>query len=312
MLPAILVTVYSRLDSLKECIQSLKDCENSNEFVLYISSDAAFCDSDEDDIAAVREFILNISGFLKVVPIIHNENIGSWNSIHSSIDLILSEYESFIFLEDDVVVGKNFLNFMSSSLQMYCDNTDISFICSYVWPDYSFSKYTDDEVFLWRGYCPWGMATWAHKWKQIDFELMNYPKYLANARLQSDFECIDPSAPLILKDDRSCAIKAMDVRICFNLFMEGKSSLFPTVPLSVNRGHDGRGEHGSTQFEYMEQVVSNSLPLLNSSISVNESIQMYIYSKKFNRLRHKIIPFFKYIGVYDYLFTLYNRFRSGL
>lgn len=312
MLPAVLVTVYSRLDSLKECIQSLRNSEGSSDFVLYVSSDAAYCEEDKEAVSSVRAYISSITGFSRVVPLIHENNLGSWQSIHTSVDLILLEFDSFIFLEDDVVVGKNFLKYMSMSLDVYRASPKISFICSYIWPDFIFDEYTKEDVFLWRGYCPWGMATWGDEWKRIDFELKKYPEYLSNARLQREFAQIDPDAPLILKDDRDGVNQAMDVRICFNLFMDGKFSLFPVAPLSVNRGHDGRGEHKSNQYVYMEQLVSDRMPELSTSLDVIESVQSYIYSKKYSFLRHGISPFLKKIGIFDSALIIYKYLRRIL
>ena len=115
----ILVMVYDRLDSLKKCIESLQKCEAAAQSILYISSDAAYRSQDTDKIEAVRNFIKSISGFKNIVPLFHKENKGLNGSYNFAIDLIFKEYDTFIFLEDDIIVAPNFLKFMLVSMGVW-------------------------------------------------------------------------------------------------------------------------------------------------------------------------------------------------
>lgn len=157
----ILVMVYDRLDSLKKCIESLKNCEESAESILYISSDAAYRSQDTAKIEAVRNYIQTVSGFKNVIPIIHKENKGLNGSYNFAIDLIFKDNDTFMFLEDDIIVAPDFLKFMNDGLDFYKKDDKIISISGF-----SHSVFFDvdaklkSDVYFTNRWCPWGFASW--------------------------------------------------------------------------------------------------------------------------------------------------------
>ncbi len=157
----ILVMVYDRLDSLKKCIASLQQCEQSAESVLYISSDAAYKSQDAAKIEAVRDYIPTISGFKKIVPITPKENRGLNGSYNAAINLIFKDHDTFIFLEDDIVVASDFLKFVNEGLEFYKNDDKIISISGF---SHSVFYDVDDglksDVYFTNRWCPWGFASW--------------------------------------------------------------------------------------------------------------------------------------------------------
>ena len=164
----ILVRVYDRLDSLKKCVESLQNCEESKESILYISSDAAYRAQDMDKIEAVRHYIQTISGFKKVVPVIPTTNRGLLLAFNALIDLVLSEHEELIFLEDDIIVAPDFLKFMNEGLEFYRNDDKIISISGF-----SHSVFFEvdpklkSEVYFTNRWCPWGFASWKNRMQRV-------------------------------------------------------------------------------------------------------------------------------------------------
>ncbi len=164
----ILVMVYNRIESLKECIESLKLCQESSDSILYISSDAAYRDEDISIIDDVRNYIKTIVGFKEVIPIIHQTNKGLLQSYTISKNKIFENYETMIFLEDDIIVAPNFLKFINEGLDFYKLDENIISISGFSHSVFfDFNSELKEEVYFTNRWCPWGFGTWKEKINKI-------------------------------------------------------------------------------------------------------------------------------------------------
>lgn len=293
----ILITVYNRLDLLKRCIDSLKKCKESKDSILYISSDAAYQESDIDKIDEIRNFASKVKGFKDVVLLFKSENQGSYKSVHNSMEFVLDKHDCVVFLEDDNEVNEHFLTYMNNSLVKYSSNENIHFICSYLFPNCN--PLLDEDVFLWGGFSPWGFATWKKSWKRMNFDPSrlyshNY-KYLDMIKLWF----IDPRSLSVVMLDKSKSIAVTDARICFNLMKIGGYSIFPSKGISVNRGHDGSGEHESLNDIYLKQELSVFSPSLPVFIDVNKRLLIFMFFHRLNlsSIYHLLKYLFNFIKV---------------
>lgn len=280
----ILISVYDRLDSLKECISSLLKCPEAIDSVLYIASDAAHKPENECKVSTVRDYIRSIEGFKSVQLLDAQENLGSYYNLHSNVRKVLDLHENIIFIEDDNVVNVNFLSYMNRSLEEYKASVNIKFICSYLFP--GCVPVTEQDVFLWRGFSPWGFATWRSVWDVIDFDTTSLYKNKPNFKEVMKLWFTDPNSVGVLKEDIKGEVIATDVRICFNLCLLSGYSVFPKECISVNRGHDGNGEHGSSNSIYLQQNLSAFNPLLPLFLQPSMKNQFYMF---FHRLNLKSI-----------------------
>ncbi len=251
----ILVMVYDRLDSLKKCIESLKKCEESIESILYISSDAFYKHQDEKKIDAVRFYIQSITGFKKVVPIIHHENKGLNGSYNFAIDLIFKENDTFVFLEDDIVVAPDFLKFMNHGLEFYQNDSKIISISGF-----SHSVFFDvdsslkSEVYFTNRWCPWGFASWKDR-------ILNIP-VLALGTLKDDLnekafvkKLDEIGIDLFTAFQRKLYQKqslVLDYRYVHHMI---KNDLYTVTPYSTktfNIGNDGQGTRTRKNLQFTE------------------------------------------------------------
>jgi len=165
---AILVMVYDRLDSLKKCIESLQNCAEAKESVLYISSDAAYKSQDAEKIEAVRNYIQTVTGFKNVISIAPKENRGLNGSYNAAIDMIFKEHDTFIFLEDDIIVAPDFLKYINEGLEFYENDPKIISISGF---SHSVFYAVDDklksEVYFTNRWCPWGFGSWKDRIQSV-------------------------------------------------------------------------------------------------------------------------------------------------
>ncbi len=240
----ILLTVYNRLDHLKQCIQYLSRCEGAGQAELYISSDAAYRAEDKLVIEDVRNFISTISGFLKVTPIFHQKNKGLKESYYSSLELIYKKHDRFIFLEDDVLVAPDFLTYMNEALIYYKNDSRIFSISAFSFSAfYPVDSEKQEQIYFTNRFYPWGFGQWRDRaLKGNEYNLTEVESSLHDAtflnRLKTIGEDLQPAFVSLL------AQRKMLVLDYLHTYHMVKNNLYTVVPYqskSFNIGHDGSG-----------------------------------------------------------------------
>ncbi|HNP33138.1 MAG TPA: hypothetical protein PKN96_07580 [Flavobacterium sp.] len=257
----ILVMVYDRLDSLKKCIESLQKCEEAKQSILYISSDAAYRNQDLEKIEAVRNYIKTVSGFKKVIPIIHNDNKGLNNCYKFAIDLIFKESDTFLFLEDDIIVAPDFLKFMNDGLEFYKNDHRIISVSGF-----SHSVFYDvydklkSEIYFTQRWCPWGFASWKDRMLNVpDLSLKELKKDLNNESFVKKLDKI--GIDLFTAFQRKLYKKeplVLDYRYVHHMVKNDLYTVTPYTTKTFNIGNDGQGTR-TKKNEKFTQFDTNSL-----------------------------------------------------
>ena len=92
---------------------------NSIKSYLYIISDGAKNKIEENKIKKVRNYVKKIKGFKKISIVIRKKNYGLSFNIVKGVNSIINKHGKIIVLEDDIKVGKNFLDFLNYCLDKY-------------------------------------------------------------------------------------------------------------------------------------------------------------------------------------------------
>ena len=126
-LKPIVLFVYNRLIPLQNLLKSLNSNPECAESELIIFSDGPKENNLDDiyDVQKVRNYIKDISGFKSVKIFENNTNNGLANSIIDGLNSVSKNFDSFIVLEDDLIVSPHFLNYMNSSLNKYQNNSKV-------------------------------------------------------------------------------------------------------------------------------------------------------------------------------------------
>lgn len=274
MYAPIIIPTCNRINHLKKCIDSLCKCKEATETELYISVDFPPNEKYYEGHDEVVEYVKHgIVGFKKVNYYIMKKNIGETNAVYFLLDQIKEKYDTFIFVEDDIVFSAFALSYFNEGLIKYKNNDSISQIAS------SFFDVSDNkreklydmkskkevtnfnsndnviDVFCTSYSSGWGFATWINKFYDMvdkvnkDFfsKLMLRPDKLIKLASHSYvfFEAVPSTyfrrSPLYTYKNGDPI--GMDYQWCIFLVLNNKNTIFPSENLSANHGFDGSGMH---------------------------------------------------------------------
>lgn len=239
----IILPVYDRLIHFKKCVSSLQANELAKKSVLYVVSDAPYKEEHAEVINKVRDYARSIQGFKTVKLLFREENLGAHISISQAIEEVLKEYDSFIFLEDDIVVSSDFLQYLNGGLQYYKTVPEIFAVCGFKIP-FKLPLNYDEDVYFYPSNSPWGFATWKDRWEAVNTEYFDrYSVLKKDKKKYKAFSSIGFYIKGILQADSRKEIVAGDLRVYYHMFQQNMCSVFPVVSKTQNWGFDGTGEH---------------------------------------------------------------------
>lgn len=306
-LSPVLISVYDRLDCLKNAIAYLKKNPLSKYTSLYIVSDYAYCNEHIEIIQEIREYINSLSGFKRVEGIFWDKNKGSFDSVFDAVSYIFSKYDRLIIFEDDILVSNRFLEYMNMALEFYKDDKRIMSIASHTHYKNIIYKSYPHDVYLLKMYSPWGSGIWKDRFESIDFSLSGVDKFLNDKEQLREFNSISRHMLPILLDMLQKGKKYGDVMVCFNMFKQKRFTLYPIKPLSVNRGWDGRGEHcGTDKYWQNQELVNDFCPKMLDNIKLDSKIAKNAYKAFYSFKRDLLEVALKKLRLYTLTRKIYK------
>jgi hypothetical protein len=225
---------FKRLDTLTACIESLKSCREAMHKDLIIFSDASRNEEEMIKVDEVRFYIKNISGFKSLRITYREENFGVDYNIIRGIQEMAQEFESFIVLEDDLVVSSQFLWFMDAGLTHFKDFDKVLTLSA-------FNYVKIPKNYVWDCYLagrtnPWGWATWSHKIKEVDWDLANKERFLSNPNEMKAFNAWGSDRTRMLRRTLIGEIRAWDIRLDYYQFKKNQLTAYSCKNLVINNG----------------------------------------------------------------------------
>jgi hypothetical protein len=151
---------YCRPELLRRVIESIR---NNNFKKLYIFQDGLKNENDRILWEKVNHIICEID-FIETELHISETNKGLANSLISGIEYVLERHETVIALEDDVVLGNGYSEYMEQCFEKYRYNSDVTCIAGGGWPVDIPESYQYDVFFSYRSSSiAWG--TWRDRWQ---------------------------------------------------------------------------------------------------------------------------------------------------
>lgn len=246
-LAPIVVSVYNRFGHFKRCIESLQKNTLSKDSDLIILSDASSVDAHKEIINQIRLFVKTIVGFNSVISIFRDENIGAHRSITEGLLEVLIDYDSFIFLEDDIIVASDFLQYMNGGLSFYKEDSRIFSICGFKTP-FDLPETYSKDIYFYISNSPWGFATWKDRWLKVNTGYFDrYEELRKCNKKYKSFLSIGFYIKGILIADSKKQIEACDLRVYYHQSENALYSVYPTQSKTQNWGLDGSGLHCGNQ-----------------------------------------------------------------
>ena len=117
--PPLVIFAYNRPKKLENLLSSLSQNKEFKYINVYFFVDRGVDKVNKEKNKEVID-VINMDWNCKSKKIIFNaESFGLKRNILNGINETFKKYESAIFLEDDLIVSKSFLNFMINSLILY-------------------------------------------------------------------------------------------------------------------------------------------------------------------------------------------------
>jgi len=287
-LAPIIIFAYNRLTCLKDTVEALKCNHYASESILYIYSDGYKDSMSKKPVNDVRRYIRNINGFKEVHIIERSHNYGLACNIINGVTEIINKHNSVIVLEDDLITGKYFLNYMNDGLNMYENNSDVISIHGYSY----FDNKSHDETYFIKTADNLGWATWKRGWDLFECDAKNlYSKIIEN-KLKKSFDRNNAYRfTSMLKMQAEGNLNSWAIRWCASCFLHGKYTLYPCKSLVLHIG-DGVDATNYKRKQTASDPLSVSLyqgKVDVSHISVSESKSTTRQYRKFLKKYRKPI-----------------------
>lgn len=264
-LAPIVVFVYRRLDHVKQVIEALKRNPEAKYSELIIFSDAGKDEKTQKEVETVRAYVKMLKGFASVQVIEREYNWGIEKSEIDGITKVVNQYGKIIVLEDDIIVGRDFLGFMNTALCEYQNEKRVSSITGYSFisseecnrelPEYAFTQLTS----------AWGWGTWKDRWQFFEDKIYKKDfKILLNKAVRQKFDHGFVYSDMLV---RQCVkgYVTWDILWYWTCFKKEMLTLFPVKTMVNNIGMDGTGVHYTddavqNRIEDLEVVHTNNFP----------------------------------------------------
>lgn len=231
---ALSKNIYAKETDVYIFVDGLRDALNAKEYCLQQS---------------VVEAVSEIDGFKSKTVYVSEVNNGLAKSIIKGVTEIITKYKRCIVLEDDIVTGHYFLDYMNKALSLYENNSEVWHITG--WHNPTMRENYSDSFFYPLMDC-WGWATWSDRWKHFE----KNPENLVNLMSRKDIKRfnVDGLVPdkwvQVLRNfsgvDNTWAI------FWYAVIMQKKGlCLAPANSLVKNIGFDDTGVHCSSRENYV-------------------------------------------------------------
>ncbi|MFQ4135665.1 glycosyltransferase family 2 protein [Nodosilinea sp. PGN35] len=244
----VAVFSYNRPGHTQKALEALSQCNGLEHCQIYLFSDAPREPAQTARVEETRTVLRHWADRLGATLVERSENLGLSKSIVSGVSSLCDEYGRVIVLEDDLIVGPDFLTYMVSALERYADEAQVMQIggCTLASP----SPLARDAFFL-PVTTTWGWATWGRAWRQFSW----VPADLEAARTEPQwleiFNLHGTYNYLQMLDDRLAGRNdSWGILWWYAVSRQGGLVLYPKTNLVQNIGFDGSGIHcGAGDFD---------------------------------------------------------------
>lgn len=166
----VVLFIYKRLDTTLRVLNVIKKAKPQT---FYLIADGPKSENDKSECNYIRKYIeSNVDWPCNFIKIYSDINTGLAKRISTGLDIVFSNEESAIILEDDTLPEISFFRFCENLLNFYQNDNYIGHIsgCNHYThasnSNYSYSISSIINI--------WGWATWKRAWKHFDINMPSW------------------------------------------------------------------------------------------------------------------------------------------
>lgn len=257
LLAPIILFIYNRPDHTKQTLEALASNTLASESDLFIFADGPKENATPEQIEKIRQTreLARSKQWCKQVTVVESEkNKGLAASIISGVTEIANKYGKVIVLEDDIVTGKYFLEFMNDALEKYENEKKVWHIAG--WRD-PVKHAKEGSAYFYPTMDCWGWATWADRWQHFKKDATYYQSIFTDEmKFHFNIEGSEPGNWAQIDLNASGKINTWAIFWYATLFLKDGLCLAPTKSLVKNVGLDNSGVHCG---ESPKQIIKDSI-----------------------------------------------------
>jgi hypothetical protein len=286
-----LIIAYLRLDGIKRLCESLPVEKIDS---IYVAIDGPRTQSEKEIQTEIRNFVLNYakSNKLRICVWQRDVNLGIAVSVITAIDWFFNNVEYGIILEDDLLVSKEFFDFVDYNLILIKEIPDIAMISGNQFlldtnPDFTYLTHYPQT---------WGWATWNKKWnllkrgllEEVELSRFNFANSVVNFWNIGTKRVHDgltdtwdiPLARYMKFNSKKCILPSSNLvtNLGFDSFSSNTKKL--TFPLGVEL---------SSTFDHHLKINSKSLA---KAIIIDDFLEKKVFIIK---PRHRWLPLYSFL-----------------
>lgn len=268
----ICILAYKRLIHLKKTLNAiLKFIHKSDKIYIFLDHPPKKVHvKDKKKFEQVNNFCNKIQSkkiFLKKSKI----NLGPKKSWYLAYDYMFTKYNKVIVIEEDIIIKKNFFNFMKYYLNKFENNKNVMSVTGYSTPvdlpkNYKFDCYISNRSMS------WSKATWKRVWLTFKNMKNHHKKIINNRKNLLLLSKAGEDLIRTIKLDYLKIVNSFQVWWIWNMVQHKGLSINPVENLIINTGFDGSGYHTNKKKNFIFNKVQKKFRIRMKSLYFLESI----------------------------------------
>lgn len=264
----VLIPTLNRYEHFKRCVESLSKCTHADKTELIIGLDYPpsnkYCEGWEK----ISNYVDTITGFKKITVLRAESNLGAIENSRRIREYARKQYQTYIYTEDDNEYSPCFLDYVDKALTKYWDDEQVTSISGYNFP-IDMGNY-DKNIYFHHQYSAWGVGRWMHKFEFVQTSYAN--DIMKSPSKMVKILRLEPKILFVLMSMLAHKQRWSDVLIVSSNILKGRYSIFPSVSLCRNHGHDGSGLNCGGQEKDVNDIFRNQVISDETTFALDEII----------------------------------------
>ena len=256
-LTPIILFIYNRPNHTKQTLEALSNNTLASQSDLFIFADGPKNTASKEQLESIKQTrkVAASENWCKSVTLIESEtNKGLARSIIEGVTEIINKYGKAIILEDDIITGKYFLEYMNEALEKYQGNKEVWHVTGWRDPIKHTKK---NKAYFYPTMDCWSWATWADRWQNYKKDAAYYKSIFTDSMKKAfNIDGADPYMWLQIEENISGKINTWAIFWYATIFLKHGLCIAPTTSLCKNIGFDNSGVHCS---ENQAQTIETSI-----------------------------------------------------